>query len=424
LPTTTPTQVPTQVPTSTPTQAPTQVPTQVPTSTPTQAPTQVPTQVPTSVPTRADQDDCDHVPWPWEKHHVPGPGEDPFNCHKLCKAFYAAQNQCRFSHCQKCEDKDGQCKQVIDAATMAAAGLPDIEEKVKKWSEKANRCCSKYVDAGQGATSDTMCPKFGTTGHEILDAWCKHWEPEYSYDWDNCRYFKKRSLCSSNEDCVKETRGAKPCCSRGRCMPLTRCADGSYRCQCPAPYYPPVIPPRPTYYPTGIPYIPTTGVTIYPRPTGTTYPYPTSTTYPHPTGTSYIPTQFPTSVPTKCRNDAECGKCRMCQRGRCVPKSCPAGLFLNPITCQCGPKPTPTLMPTYLIPTYKPTLKPTSKPSYIPTHKPTSKPTYVPTYKPTFKPTSKPTFRPTRAPAYRPIPRPTPRPASSPTSTPTRPRGG
>lgn len=128
--------------------------------------------------------------------------------------------------------------------------------------------------------------------------------------------------------------------------------------------------------------------------------------YSYPT---YVPTQIPSFLPTKCRSDAECGRCRICQRGKCVPKRCPVGWGLDPRTCRCVPRSQPTS-------TYKPTLTPTFKP----TSKPTFRPTYSPSYKPTFQPAPKPTFRPSQVPSYKPMPKPIFRPTGSPTLTPTR----
>jgi hypothetical protein len=97
----------------------------------------------------------------------------------------------------------------------------------------------------------------------------------------------------------------------------------------------------------------------------------------------------------------------------------PSGLFLNPITRECGRKPTATYIPKHLMATYKPTLQPTHlpaykstpqptfKPTYAPTHKPTFKPTFFPTHEPTFKPTFKPTHKPTFKPTFRPTHKPT-----------------
>jgi hypothetical protein len=57
---------------------------------------------------------------------------------------------------------------------------------------------------------------------------------------------KPKPKCSSNEECRKSTKGAKPCCKNGECVKMKRCPDGGYHCECVPPPPPPPPPPGPT----------------------------------------------------------------------------------------------------------------------------------------------------------------------------------
>ncbi len=392
-----PVPIPTQVPTPQPTYVPTPVPTQVPTHVPTPQPTYVPTQVPTSVPTQSPTQTPTQLPGPTPP--TPSPPETCTDCERKCKALYDIKTHCLMTQCA--HYTDNACRQALQ--DLAAC----FGEDGRYLAGFANKCCT-----GGPGINDSSGPCLQLSG-EALTLWkdkCQTWadQQESTYDYIHCK-FDRGGSCTSDEGCVKETRGARPCCIKDRCVRMTRCADGSYRCTCPEirpiPMPIPVptqyIPtPVPTQYPTYVPYVPTRIPT--PHPTYVPTPYPTQ--YP-----TYVPTQIPSFLPTKCRSDAECGRCRICQRGQCVPKRCPAGSILDPRTCRCVPGGQPT-------PSYKPTLMPT----YKPTSKPTFRPTYSPSYKPTFTPAPKPTFRPSQVPSYKPMPKPIFRPAWSPTMVPTR----
>jgi Cys-rich repeat protein len=42
-------------------------------------------------------------------------------------------------------------------------------------------------------------------------------------------------------------------------------------------------------------------------------------------------------IPPPCGGDRPCGRCETCVQGKCMPKSCPEGLVLNRLNCECQP---------------------------------------------------------------------------------------